>query len=179
MFLYYHWHVFGGYVGVPNIVGEHEDDRPLLVSAGASVAQNGRRRKSPANYLFPEPLEEFATAFGPTPALPGRGADEDLSRYSHPYILCGVRLMAIDYWPSAVSCGDPRPSKRRCSKTPRSHYPHPRRPLIADVSKTTAESRCLSLVPACSRGGPCRCFSLLRRPFRRLPVRHARRRRSG
>ena len=89
-------------MGVPNIVGEHEDDRPLLVSAGASVAQNGRRRKSQADDLFPEPLEELATALGPTPTLPRRGADEDLSRYSHPYILCRARRMAIGYRPSAI-----------------------------------------------------------------------------
>ena len=90
------WYIFRLYVGIPDVIREDEDDRPLLVAAGASVAQNGRRRKSQADYLFPEPLEEFATAFGPAPTLPGRGADEDLSRYSHPYILCRVRRMAID-----------------------------------------------------------------------------------
>ena len=85
--LYYLWHVFGAYAGVPEVVGEHEDDRTLLVAAGASVTQNRRRRKSQTDYLFPEPLEEFATALGPAPALPGRGADEDLSQLIHDHIL--------------------------------------------------------------------------------------------
>ncbi len=104
--LYYLRHVFGGYASVPDVVGEHEDDRPLLVAASASVAQNGRRRKSQANDLFPKPLEELATAFGPAPTLPGRGADEDLSRYSHPHILCRARRMTIDFRPSAISHRD-------------------------------------------------------------------------
>ena len=87
MLIYYLPNVFEGYVSVPNVVREHEDDRPILVAAGTSVAQNGRRRNSQAYYLFPEPLEEFATAFGPAPTLPGCGADEDLSQCVHPYIL--------------------------------------------------------------------------------------------
>ena len=87
MLIYYLPNVFEGYVGVPNVVREHEDDRPILVAAGTSVAQNGRRRNSQAYYLFPEPLEEFATAFDPAPTLPGCGADEDLSQFVHPYIL--------------------------------------------------------------------------------------------
>src|SRR3712207_7040507 len=45
-------------VGVPNVVREHEDDRPILVAAGTSVAQNGRRRNSQAYHLFPERSEE-------------------------------------------------------------------------------------------------------------------------
>jgi hypothetical protein len=97
MLLDYLRYVFGGYTGVPDVVGKHEDDRPLLVATSASVAQNGRRRQSQADYLFPEPLKEFATAFGPTPTLSRRGADEDLSRYFHPYILCRVRRMTIEY----------------------------------------------------------------------------------
>ena len=105
--LYYLRHVFGGYASVPDVVGEHEDDRPLLVAASASVAQNGRRRKSQANDLFPKPLEELATPFGPAPTLPGRGADEDLSQYSHPHILCRASRMAIGFRPSAISYRDP------------------------------------------------------------------------
>ncbi len=103
MLLYYLRHVFGGYAGVPDVVGEHEDDRPLLVAAGAGVAQNGRRREPQTDDLFPEPLEELATTFGPAPTLPGRGADEDLSRYSHTYILCRARLVAIGFRLPAIS----------------------------------------------------------------------------
>ena len=106
MLLYYLPNVFEGYVGVPNVVREHEDDRPILVAAGTSITQNGRRRNSQAYYLFPEPLKEFATAFSPAPTLPGCGADEDLSQYVHPYILCRAKRMAIDFGPSAINYRD-------------------------------------------------------------------------
>ena len=92
---YYLRHVFGRYVGVPDVIGKHEDDRPFLVTSGAGITQNGRGRQSQTYDLFPEPLEELATALGPAPTLPGRGADEDLSRYFHPYILCRARHTAM------------------------------------------------------------------------------------
>ena len=87
-------HVFGGYAGIPDVVREDEDDRPLLVTAGAGIAKYTRRRQAPADDLFPEPLEKLATAFSSAPALPGSGANEDLSRYSHPRILCRMSLLS-------------------------------------------------------------------------------------
>ena len=36
-------YVFGGYAGVPDVVREDEDDRPLLVAAGAGVTEHRQR----------------------------------------------------------------------------------------------------------------------------------------
>ncbi len=86
--------VFGLHAGVPDIVRKNEDNRALLVTAGADVAEYGRRRKAQARDLLAELLQEFAAALGSAPALSRRGADEDLSKHSHADILCRARLLS-------------------------------------------------------------------------------------
>ena len=80
-------HVFGGYAGVPDVVREDEDDGPLFVTASAGVAEHRRRRETKAGDLLAKPLEKLAAALLPTPPLPRRGADKDLSKLSHTSIL--------------------------------------------------------------------------------------------
>jgi hypothetical protein len=42
--LHYLPHVFELYSRIPDVVGEDEDDRTLLVAAGTGVTKHGRRR---------------------------------------------------------------------------------------------------------------------------------------
>ena len=45
------------YAGVPDVVGEDEDDGALFVAAGAGVAQDRGRREAAALDLVPESLQ--------------------------------------------------------------------------------------------------------------------------
>jgi hypothetical protein len=80
--------------GVPDIVREDEDDRALLVAAGTDVTEYGRWRKAQARDLLAELLQEFAATLGAAPTLSRRGADKDLSKYSHAHILCCTWILS-------------------------------------------------------------------------------------
>ena len=80
-------HVLGSNAGVPDVVGVDEDDRPLVVAAGADVAQHGGWWEPAPLDLGPERLEELAAAFRAAASLPRRGAHENLSELRHGLIL--------------------------------------------------------------------------------------------
>ncbi len=86
--------VFGLHAGVPDVVRKNEDDRALLVAAGADAAEYGRRRKAQAGDLLAELLQELAATLGSAPTLSRRGADKDLSKHSHANILCRAWLLS-------------------------------------------------------------------------------------
>jgi|SRR5215218_8848501 hypothetical protein len=76
-------HVLRRDAGVPDIVGEDEDYRSLVVAARTGVAQHcGRRQAAPLD-LSAEGLEELAATLGTAAALPRRRAHEDLSKPRH------------------------------------------------------------------------------------------------
>jgi hypothetical protein len=65
--------------GVPDVVRVYEDDRPLVVAAGAGVAQH-RPRFEPATLdIRAERLEELSAAFAPAAFFSRRSAHEDLA----------------------------------------------------------------------------------------------------
>jgi hypothetical protein len=81
-----------GHIGVPDVVREDEDDRPLFMTTGADVLEHGRRRKTSARDLLAKSFEKFTTALGAAPTLSWRSADKNLSKLLHVYILCRARL---------------------------------------------------------------------------------------
>ena len=84
----YHRHVFERHPSVPDVVRVDEDDRPLMVTSGADIAQHdGRGEPAPLN-LRPEHLEELGAALRAAASLPRRGAHVDLSQLRHGFILC-------------------------------------------------------------------------------------------
>ena len=87
MSLDYLRHVLGSNAGVPDVVGVDEDDRALVVAAGAGVAQHGGRREAAPLGLSPERLEELSAAFRAAASRPRRGANENLSELRHGLIL--------------------------------------------------------------------------------------------
>jgi hypothetical protein len=80
------------HVCVPDVVGEDEDDRPLIMTAAAGIPEHGRRRKTQTRDLLAKSVEKFAATLGPAPTLSWRGADKNLSKLPHIYILCRARL---------------------------------------------------------------------------------------
>jgi hypothetical protein len=77
------WHVLRRNAVVPDVVRVDEYDRPLVVAAGAGVAQHrGRREPAPLD-LGAEDLEELDAAPGAAAPLPRRSAHEDLSKVCH------------------------------------------------------------------------------------------------
>ncbi len=73
--------------GVPDVVWVDEDDRPLMVAAGAGVAHyDGGREPEPLD-LSPELLQEFDSALRAAAPVSGRGAHEDLTQLRHGFIL--------------------------------------------------------------------------------------------
>src|SRR5215210_861510 len=98
-------YVVGRNPRVPDVVGEDEDYRPLLVAAGAGVPQHDGGRYTPALHLAPERLQELAPALLAAAALPRGCADEDLAERRHGQILSrageksrgGIRFQAIGF----------------------------------------------------------------------------------
>ena len=83
----YHRHVFERHPSVPDVVRVDEDDRPLVVTSRASVAQHYQRREPTPLDLCPELLEEFAPAFRAAASLARCGAHEYLTKPFHTHMV--------------------------------------------------------------------------------------------
>ena len=72
-------YVAGCNAGIPDVVRVYEDDWPLVVAAGAGVAQHRGRCEPAMLDLRAERLEELCATFAAAALFSWRGAHEDLA----------------------------------------------------------------------------------------------------